>query len=290
MGLCASRRGRGRGSDRSGVVGIATKAGLVEEEPVQPSRLFLSVGLSFPRGATQSTENYKYKEETRQVKKTKSVDTYRVSQVVQLFHAHRLDQGTALVRKDIERSFSVVVSNTGGTRASKGQVRHNKVDQRIVDDHSTRTRMVQDVINRLLVLAEDIQRQRLIPLVDVLHSLDQTFDHHDGQDWSKDLALHQLVVPINTQDQSWAHEQVIFFTLASSDDLALGLIEESLESLEMVLVDDTTVGSRGLDRGSVKLLDGGLEGFDEFVLDTTLDDEVVGCDAGLTTVEELAKG
>src|SRR5690349_15005483 len=58
----------------------------------------------------------------------------------------------------------------------------------------------------------------------------------------------------------------------------------------MVLVDDTAIGLGCLGRGSVEFLDGELHLLDQFLFDPTFDDEVVGCDTGLSGVEELSKG
>lgn len=194
------------------------------------------------------------------------------------------------MRKDVEGTLAVIVSDTRRTSSAKGQVGHNKVNQRVIDNNTSRASMVQDVIDRLLVLAEDIQCQGLITLVDILDSLDKTVNNHEGQDRSKDLALHQLVVLINSQDQSRTNEQVVLVQLTTGDNLALCLVEESLETLEVRLVDDATVRVGGLDRGTVELEDRCFERFDQLILDTTLDNQVIRRNAGLTTVEELAKG
>lgn len=210
--------------------------------------------------------------------------------MVELLHAHGLDKGTTLVRKDIKGALAVVVSNARRTSSAKRQVRDNKVNQRIVDNNTARAGVVQDVINRLLVLAEDIQRQGLITLVDILDTLDKTVNNHKGQDGSKDLALHQFVVLVNSQNQGRTDEQIVLVHLTTGNNRALGLVEKALETKEVRLVDDTAVRVGGLNRGAIELEDRGLEGFDQLVLDTALDNQVVGRNAGLTAVEELAKG
>lgn len=149
--------------------------------------------------------------------------------------------------------------------------------------------MVQDIIDCLLVLAEDIQCQGLIALVDILDTLDKTVNNHEGQDGSKDLALHQLVVLINAQDQSRTDEQVVFVQLTTGDNRTLCLVEEPLETQEVRLVDDAAVRVGGLDRSTVELEDRCLESFNQLILDTTLDNKVIWRNTGLTAVEELAK-
>lgn len=215
--------------------------------------------------------------------------TYRVSEIVELFHAHGLDQGTTLVRKDVKGSLAMVVADTRGTRTTKGQVGDNKVDQGIVDDDTSGTGMVQDVINGLFVLGKDIEGQGLIMLVHILDTLHQPIDNHHGQDGSKDFTLHQLVRLVHARDQSGGNEQILFIHLSTHHDLALGAVQQGLEAQEMVLVHNTTIRGGGLGGIAVKLLNRALEGLDQLVLNPALYNQVIRRDAGLTTVEELAK-
>ena len=76
--------------------------------------------------------------------------------------------------------------------------------------------------------------------------------------------------------------------LAAGRDRAGALVEETLQPLEVPAVDDAAEARARLRVGSVELADLAGQLVDEAVLDRFVDQDVVGRDAGLPGVEELA--
>lgn len=136
----------------------------------------------------------------------------------------------------------------------------------------------------------DVQCQGLVVPVDILDPLVEGVDYPDGQDGSKDLGLHQGIIQLDIKNDRGRDVEVVLLGVTSGHNLAAGRVQESLKAVEMVLVDDAAVGLGCLRRGAVEFLDSELHLLDKFLFDPAFDDEVVGRDTGLSSVEELSKG
>lgn len=197
-----------------------------------------------------------------------------------------LDHGRTLMCKGIERVLAVVVAHTGRSSASKGQVALGHMHQCIVYQSATGACRIQHLVDKLLVAREHIQRQRIIPRVDILDRIVDVVDTDHGQDRAKQLVLHQLVVPVDVGNDCGGNVQVLLIGLATDHDLAgLVLGQDLLQAVVVAVVDDAGVAVRGLGVGAVELLVSLLHGLDELGLGLGGHQDVVGGDTGLITIK-----
>lgn len=186
------------------------------------------------------------------------------------------------MREGIKRLLAVVRAHTRGASSTKRQVTLSDVHQRIVDKDSTRPGGVHNLVGKLLVAREDVQRQGLVLGVDILDRIVHIGNLDHGQQGAKQLILHQLVIPVNVGNDRGRDVQILLVRFASNHNIArLVLVEDLAKAVKVAVVDDTAIVDRFLGVLAVQLVESLLQLRDELVLSLGSDQHVVRSNAGL---------
>jgi len=138
------------------------------------------------------------------------------------------------------------------------------VHQGIVDKNSSGPGRVHDLVGKLLVAREDVKRQGLILGVDVLDRIVHISDLDHGQEGTKQLIFHQLVISVDVGNDRGRNVKILLVRLASNHNLArLVLVEDLAQAVEVAVVDDAAIIGRVLGVLAVQLLECLLQLLDE---------------------------
>ena len=89
-----------------------------------------------------------------------------------------------------EAIVAMIGAHAAGSYAAEGQIFLSNMHKNIVDGHTARGCVSQYLVFFALVLAEVIQAQWSIMLIDVIHGFIDVFIAFDRQYWAKDFFLH----------------------------------------------------------------------------------------------------
>jgi len=153
-----------------------------------------------------------------------------------------LNHGGAFVGESIERVLAVVVAHARGANTSKGQVAFNDVHQDVVDENTTGASRVDHLLDILFVVREDVQSQRIVPRVDKLDGIIHIRDTDHGQKGSKEFVLHQLVIPVDVENDGGRDVQILLIGLSCDHNISrLVLVQDLHQTVVMTVVDDTRI-------------------------------------------------
>eukprot|EP00754_Rhynchopus_humris_P020854 Rhum_TRINITY_DN14716_c0_g1::Rhum_TRINITY_DN14716_c0_g1_i1::g.110958::m.110958 len=201
----------------------------------------------------------------------------------------RLEHGT-LVRELLEAKLAVALAHATRPDTAKRKVDVGNVVHGRVDAGASGVRRVQDLLLHLLVLGEDVQRQRLLAhLADDLDRVLRVVDRDDRQHGSEDLLPQQRLVQRRALHQRRREEPVARVRLrrAAQQHLALRLLHEPGDASQVTLVDDPApVGGalRVLAEAAGNVL---LHLVDKLLVARLVHQHIVGCDARLADVVPL---
>lgn len=191
----------------------------------------------------------------------------------------------------IERSFAVVIAVTRRTGTAERQSIDSKVQQGVTLNASAGTSVVEEVVLDLLVAGKEVEGKRLVARVDELDSSLDVLDRDDGKKGAKDLTGHDGIINLDIGDDGGWQVLGVLITFTAKDDVALGSGKHGIETLPVTTVDDAGVALGVVDTAvvlRVETLVGLFEFGNEAVLKLVGDQDVVGSDTGLTTVEGFA--
>eukprot|EP00754_Rhynchopus_humris_P020856 Rhum_TRINITY_DN14716_c0_g1::Rhum_TRINITY_DN14716_c0_g1_i2::g.110962::m.110962 len=202
----------------------------------------------------------------------------------------RLEHGT-LVRELLEAKLAVALAHATRPDTAKRKVDVGNVVHGRVDAGASGVRRVQDLLLHLLVLGEDVQRQRLLAhLADDLDRVLRVVDRDDRQHGSEDLLPQQRLVQRRALHQRRREEPVARVRLrrAAQQHLALRLLHEPGDASQVTLVDDPAPVGGTLRLHAEALCDILLHLGNKLIRPVLVHQHVVGCDARLADVEPLA--
>ena len=161
----------------------------------------------------------------------------------------------------------------------------------LVDAGTARGGLAENARGGGVVLAEDVERQGAGALVDKVDGVVDGSERDDRQDRPKDLGLHEVAVELHVGDQRRPKVAARAVAVAAKDDRARARVgEQALDLVKVFVVDEPAVVLALLDVVAVK----GTQALDrrlDKVLDQRLVDQgVVGRDARLAAVLQLAPG
>jgi len=157
--------------------------------------------------------------------------------------------------------------------------------QDIIDGDTTSGGAVEELVVDLGILGEAVESEGLVAGVDEVDGVVVILDGEDGEEGSEDFIGHQWVVELDIVEDRGGDVAFLFDGLTTTDDLAT--VQETLEALEVTVVDDAGVVRGVLGFFAVETDDGFLHLVDELGLDRFVGEDVVDGDAGLSTVDEL---
>jgi hypothetical protein len=127
----------------------------------------------------------------------------------------------------------------------------------IVDAHPSAASMTADVCCLLHVLSEHIETERRwINLCNHLRRLLNILEADNRKDGTKDLFSQERIIGLQIGDESWFDEESGFVRVAARNDIATGGGDQTADTREVTLVDDTSKVFMVLGLGVVVLLDG----------------------------------
>ena len=147
--------------------------------------------------------------------------------------------------------------------------------------------MQQDFAARLFG-SEVVKRQRFFSVVDQRHGFADVVEGEHRQDRTEDLLLHHGRAGVDLREQR--RLDIAVGGVGAAPDKDFPLREITRYAPESPVVDQPTVVGALLRVVAVKPMQGAGEGSGELVLQRSVDQQVVGCDAGLPGVEGLAPG
>ena len=140
---------------------------------------------------------------------------------------------------------------------------------------------------RLPVSGEEIEGQRLFPALDELGCLVQALIGQHRQQGPEDFLLHDGVPGLNVIQQGGGNPQGVRLGLAAADHL--GRVNQTAEAVKVLAVDDLAVVGVGEGVGAVLPGNLLLNQGQKRLLHALVHQQIVGGNAGLAAVEELAK-
>lgn len=97
--------------------------------------------------------------------------------------------------------------------------------QHIVNSHTTTASLIQKAFNFSFISCENVSSQRLLSISNVLKRLRERLDSDDGQDWTKNLIMHEWIRFLNVKD-SWRDVEICTITFSTDKNSSLSFIEK----------------------------------------------------------------
>src|SRR5690606_26037182 len=190
--------------------------------------------------------------------------------------------------------FTVVVTHAGRADAAKGHIVLGDVHQCIVDGDATGVGAFQNFLLLGFVVAEEIQRQRPVVIVDIADGVIQRAVRHDGQDRAEQFFLHHFHVGaavLNNVQWHFAGAAEIFVGRVYYGDVGAfigGIFHPALQALLLTFVDDGGV-IIVVTQGRVHARKSSLIGVDKSLFLTGRQQDVIGGNTGLAGVQGFAE-
>ena len=162
------------------------------------------------------------------------------------------------------------------------------VHDRGIHAHAATARSGEHAVVVGVVGAEGVQRQRLVSLVDESDRLVEGVDRDDRQDRPEDLFSHHRVGTGDADEHGGS--DVAGIGIAEPSDRNRAAVEQLLQAVEVRVVDDAGEVGTPLRIVAVELVNPLAQLFDQSIVHVTFDEHVIGSDARLACVHELAPG
>src|ERR1700690_6102 len=143
------------------------------------------------------------------------------------------------MREGVKPGLAVVVTNAGISDSSKGHGFDKQVNVHLIDRAAAEGQACEEVIDRLLISAEEEAGKRLRML---LHLANGRIDVLVGEDWEKrpkDLVLHDRIVPSHWVDNRGIEIACIRIRGPAYDDFLL--IDQCCQTFSRLGANDSGV-------------------------------------------------
>ena len=192
-----------------------------------------------------------------------------------------------LVREFVKAVFAVIMSHTALTNAAEGHLTAGKMNDAIVYTSATETAFFHNEINRLLILGEAIKCKRMRQTLDLIKCGGKVCIREYRKDRSEYLFLHNSIIACNVCHHGGCY--TASGRIGVSANYNLFLIYETNETVIVLFGYDLAVicvFKRTLTKLSYYFL---LYSLYKSVADSVVANDMIGCNAGLTAVNELSE-
>ena len=110
-------------------------------------------------------------------------------------HPGLLIHNALVMAERIESGFAVISTHAAFAYAAKAHLIGSQMDNGIVDTAAAKSKALHSGLHAVLVLCEEIERQRLGTVVQQGIEVFKTLESENGQDGTEDLFLHDGIVP-----------------------------------------------------------------------------------------------
>ena len=187
----------------------------------------------------------------------------------------------------LKACFTVVAAHAALAHAAEGHGAGGQMDDGVIQAAAAEVAAVQHLALHGLVLAEEVEGQRMGLGLDVGQGVVQIGVGEHRQDGSEDLLAHDGILPGHILHDGGGDAQAGLVAGAAADHL--GRVDEPHQAAVVLLVDDLAVilvgHGVGAELGGDLLLNGG----DQLVPDGGVTEDIVGSHAGLAAVQVLAE-
>src|SRR5271170_5027059 len=151
----------------------------------------------------------------------------------------RRNENRFRVRESVKPGLAVVVTDTGISDPAKGHGFDEQVNVYLIDRAAAEGQACKEVIDRLLISAEQEAGKRLRMLLHLANGRIHVLVGEDGKKRPKDLVLHDRIVPSDWIDDRGIEIACLRVERPTSDDLLL--IDETSQALSGLWADDARV-------------------------------------------------
>src|SRR5271170_1992248 len=154
-------------------------------------------------------------------------------------HVGRRNENRFRVRESVKPGLAIVVTDAGISDPAKGHGFDKQVNVYLIDRAAAERQAREEVIDRLLISAEEEAGKRLRMLLHLANGSIHVLVSKDWKKRPKDLVLHDRIVPCHRINNRRIEIAGLRVRRSTSDDLLL--IDEDRKSISSLWADDARV-------------------------------------------------
>lgn len=147
-----------------------------------------------------------------------------------------------MVREGVEARLAVIGAHSARSDPAEGQIGHREVQDGVVQRDAAGRGVRDDVVEHVVALAERVERQRLLAVVDEPDRLVDVADREHRQDRPEDLVVHHGRIGLDAGEHRRSEIPAVAVAVATDDGgVVTAGVEQRRQPIVVTFVDDPCV-------------------------------------------------